>query len=238
MKIIISPSKTQNILNNCLSYNEPKYLSESLKLFNYLKTLSQEDLAKAMHIKGKTLDQTFKLYQSFDSFVSPKQSAIHLYTGVVYEGLNLSSYSKDQILFLNEHVRILSAMYGVLKPSDCVYPYRLDFTMKFEDLKLKDIWKDRVIEEFKNEDVILDLASQEFSQLLDPIKDKLHKVEFVDIVNGKEKIVSYHAKRMRGIILDFVIQAQSIKHINTFNQEYQYDHQASHSKLSKFIRKT
>ena len=213
MKIILSPSKTQHILNNCLSYNEPKYLADSLKLFNYLKNLSQEELAKAMHIKGKTLEQTYQLYQNFNPYTSPKQSAIHLYTGLVFEQLNLSDYTKEQMLFLNDHVRILSAMYGVLKPSDCIYPYRLDFTMRFKDVKLKDFWKEKVVAEFKDEDVIIDLASQEFSQLLKPLQEKIHKIEFVDVIKEKEKVVSFHAKRMRGKMLDKLIREANVSQV-------------------------
>ena len=188
-----------------------------------------------MKIKGKTLEQTYELYQNFDPFTSPRQSAIHLYTGVVFEGLELSSYTPDQIKYLNEHVRILSAMYGVLKPSDCIYPYRLDFTMRFKDLNLMRYWREAILEEFKDEDVIIDLASQEFSQFLKPLKEKVHRVEFVDVIKGKEKVISFKAKQMRGLMLDYLIKQKDVEKINNFKSMYSFDKNYSKSQYYRFL---
>jgi cytoplasmic iron level regulating protein YaaA (DUF328/UPF0246 family) len=237
MKIIIAPSKTQSVLNNCLSFNQPKHLEKSLALFATLKTLSQEELAQVMKIKGKTLEQVYALYQDFDPATSPRQSAIHLYTGVVFEGLTLSSYSPEQVKFMNDHVRILSAMYGVLKPSDCIYNYRLDFTMKFNDVHLNDYWRDDILNEFQDEDLILDLASTEFSQFLKPIQHKLHKVEFIDVVNGREKVISYKAKKLRGLLLNHVIHHNDVDSINTFTSAYQLDQTTKSNHLTRFVKR-
>jgi uncharacterized protein len=236
MKIILSPSKSQSQLNNCLSFNQPKFLSESLKIFDYIKSLDQSDMAQIMKLKGKKLEETYEWYQTFNAYSSPRQSAIHLYTGVVYEGLQLSSYTKQHMKFLQDHVRVLSAMYGVLRPTDCIYPYRLDFTMKFKALNLKEFWKAKLIEAFKQEDVIIDLASNEFTQLLSELKEKIHKIEFVDQIHGQEKIISHHAKRMRGLMLNQIILNQDAWYRPKMIEGYTLDTSSSDHHYTKYVK--
>ena len=173
--------------------------------------------------------------------LSPKEltHSIELYTGVVYESFNLENYSIDEFNYLNQNVRILSALYGVLSPMDGIQNYRLDFTMKLKHIHLNQFWKEKIVSEFKKDDLILDCASQEFSHFLKPLKEKVHRVEFIDIVDGQEKIISYNAKKLRGLIANYCIknQVKSIEEIQKFNEEgYIYDSSSSNRSISIFKR--
>ena len=117
MKIIIAPSKTQNTKNsetsNSLVFNHEK----TLQLFKILKEYSKESLAKLMKIKNKLLDNTYDVYKTFKE-ENPRVKAIDLYTGVVFKEINTQKYTEEQTNYLNKHLIILSAMYGVVKPDD------------------------------------------------------------------------------------------------------------------------
>ena len=208
MKIIVSPSKTQTNIIQLEGLNHPKYHSESRQIMKELKQYRKEELASMMKIKEKLLDETYQKIKEFKLNQTSLTPAIRLYTGVVYDALKLDDYTDDEKLYLNQNVRIISALYGVLSPMDGVQAYRLDFTMKLENMNLHQFWKDRILKVFKQDERILDCASQEFSQFLKPYKEKVHRVEFIDIVDGQEKIISYNAKKLRGLMVDYCIKNQ------------------------------
>ncbi|HET6784818.1 MAG TPA: YaaA family protein, partial [Erysipelotrichaceae bacterium] len=161
-----------------------------------------------------------------------------LYKGVVYDCFNLNDFSENEINYLNEHVRIISALYGVLKPYDGIQPYRLDFTMKLNNINLNRFWKSKILTYFKKEDFILDCASQEFSHFLKPLKEKVHRIEFIDNVDGQDKVISYNAKKMRGLMAYYCIknQVNSVEQIRNFYEE-DYKYQTHHSDNSVSIFK-
>lgn len=240
MKIILSPSKTQ--ASPGLSYHSEIPLLDqkaTLSLFKKLQKMSPEDLGNAMGIQGKLLDKTVSLYHDFDPLTSPQCAAISLYTGVVYDQLTLSAYDNPQMAYLNDHVMILSAMYGLLHPNASVWPYRLDFTMSLPELKLKTLWSKKIIQALKDEPLIIDLCSQEFSSLLAPLKTKIHQVVFVESVNGQEKIISTNAKKARGKMAHFMIRNRlgSIEEMRAFCEDgYRFRPEKSNEKRSVFVK--
>jgi len=239
MKIIISPSKTQSTNKQVIGLKHPKYFNHTKEIIRELKQLSKEEVSTIMKLKGQLLDETYSTLRSLK--LSPKEltHSIELYTGVVYESFNLENYSIDEFNYLNQNVRILSALYGVLSPMDGIQNYRLDFTMKLKHINLNQFWKEMIVREFKKDDLILDCASQEFSHFLKPFKEKVHRVEFIDIVDGQEKIISYNAKKLRGLIANYCIknQVKSIEEIRKFNEEgYIYDSSSSNRSISIFKR--
>ena len=239
MKIIISPSKTQANSKQVIGLKHPKYFNHTKEIIRELKQLSKEEVSTIMKLKGQLLDDTYFTLRSLK--LSPKEltPSIELYSGVVYESFNLENYTIDEFNYLNQNVRILSALYGVLSPMDGIQNYRLDFTMKLKHIHLNQFWKEKIVSEFKKDDLILDCASQEFSHFLKPLKEKVHRVEFIDIVDGQEKIISYNAKKLRGLIANYCVknQVQSIDQVRLFNEEgYSYDSSSSNPSISIFKR--
>lgn len=239
MKIILSPSKTQSTSNQRVGCHHPKYIKHTKEIIRELKLLNKDEISTMMKLKGKLLDETFSIIRNLK--LNPKEltPSIQLYTGVVYESFKLYNFDEYELEYLNNSVRIISALYGVLAPMDGIQNYRLDFTMKLKDIQLSKFWKDLILKEFKKEDMILDCASHEFSHFLNPLKEKVHRVEFIDVVDGQEKIISYNAKKLRGLMANYCIrnQVKSIEKIREFNVEgYTYDPKSSTSQLSIFKR--
>lgn len=241
MKIVLSPSKTQSTNNQRYGLNHPKYIKQTREIIREFKQLSKDEISTMMKLKGKLLDETYLVIRNLK--LSPKEltPSLQLYTGVVYESLDINNFNDDELAYLNNSVRIISALYGVLSPMDGVQNYRLDFTMKLKNIQLTQFWKDIILKEFKNEELILDCASHEFSHFLNPLKEKVHRVEFIDVVDGQEKIISYNAKKLRGLMAHYCIrhQVKSIDEVRLFESEgYQFDPTNSNQSISIFKRFT
>jgi len=239
MKIIISPSKTQSNLVKRDDLETPKFYTYTKKIIKEIRTYKKNELSQIMHLYGKLLDEVYLNFKHLKVNTKELTPSIQLYSGVVYDSLKLDQYNEKELDYLNEHVRIISAMYGVLKPMDGVQLYRLDFTMKLNKINLNAFWKEKILGYFNKDDLILDCASLEFSHFLNPLKEKVHHIEFIDVVNGQEKIISYNAKKLRGMIVDYCIrnQVNSIEQIRNFSKEgYFYQAERSSSINSIFIR--
>lgn len=239
MKIILSPSKTQSESEVQVGLENPKYYVFAKQIIKEIKNYNRDDLSKMMNIKGKLLEETYRLYKEFKVNRKELIPVIKLYKGVVYNCFNHDDFSENEINYLNEHIRIISALYGVLKPNDGVQAYRLDFTMKLNEDSLTQFWKKKLVKYFKNEALILDCASLEFSHLLSPLKEKVHRIEFIDCIDGQEKIISYNVKKLRGLMAHYCIkhQVEQIEQIQDFNEEgYHYQAHRSDASKSVFIR--
>lgn len=201
MKIILSPAKTYQSKTRNISLLEEELLfkKEVSTLYRKLKNLSVEEIKAAMNLSDKLAQETHQLYQKHKES-DIKTAALEHYSGLAFRQLNLLAYTQDQFDYLDQHLRILSALYGILRPRDGIHPYRLDFTMSLSDLKLRSLWKKRINPYFKNEDWILNLASEEFSSLIQ--HPNIHSVEFYDQKEGKHFINSAEAKKARGLYLE------------------------------------
>jgi cytoplasmic iron level regulating protein YaaA (DUF328/UPF0246 family) len=199
MKFILSPSKLQHSHAHLPpTTNIAQQLAPSLNLFGILQQMSEQEIASIMMIKGKLLDETVKLYQQFSANNSMIR-AIDCYRGAVFQQLQLKQYSSSQRAYMNQHLRILSAMYGVLQPDSTIWPYRLDLTMKPTGISLVEYWQQRVAKQFASEEVLVNLASEEFSPLLEPLIDRVIHIHFQERQkDGQLKTVSTYAKQARG----------------------------------------
>ena len=127
------------------------------------------------------------------------------YTGVAYKAIKIETFDKNDFEYLESHLVILSALYGILTPYTNVKEYRLDMTNSiFESKSLYEVWKTSVNEYFEHEDIILNLASKEYSKLINP--DKLIDFEFWEDSNRKLKQVSTNSKKMRGFTLNYIVK--------------------------------
>ncbi|WP_321329580.1 YaaA family protein [uncultured Ilyobacter sp.] len=236
MILVISPSKTMDFDSETLENSESVYLNEKTKnILKILKTFSKDELSKTMKLKGNLLDKTYLNIQNFETNFSKK--AISAYTGTVFKEIKSENYSKDQLNFLDGHLVILSAFYGILSPFDLISPYRLDPTMKiFKELSLYGYWKDFITEKLgqifqnKDEEFLINLASSEYIKMIDKkiFKHIVIDVEFKEFRNNKYSSISTYAKKARGMMTDYIIRKkcklpEEMKHFDkdgySFNKE-------------------
>lgn len=215
MKIIISPAKVQNGSNHLdLPMTDLLYKDKSDYLRSVLNDMSSDEIAKLMKIKNKLLDETLYNLRSNQHV----QHAITLYNGIVFKEINTNLYQPLQIDYMQKHLRILSAMYGLLRPLDGIRPYRLAMTMKAQKINLYEYWN--ITERF--DDPIVNLASVEFSSM---VRKPLINIYFKEYVNDVLKIVTVRAKKARGLMVDYMIShmIEDVEDLKHFTEDgYQY----------------
>ncbi len=209
MKIILSPSKTMNLNGPTRIVSSPLFLDtpKTLKIFKLLHKITKKEFSSVMKIEKELLEETVSMYRSFTPD-APLIPAIELYTGLAFRSLELETYDCIQLDYLEKHLRILSAMYGVVTPFMGIWPYRLDFTHRFKTLNPATLWKQAIPQAFEDEDLIINLASEEFSTFLKPLESIVHTVEFSEFIRGQEKVVSANAKKARGYMAHLMIKHQ------------------------------
>ena len=214
MKIIFSPSKEmreENIFENKkIEFTEPKFKDKTNILIGILKEKSLSEIENIMKLKGKLLNKTYKDIQDYDKlkFIP----AISMYYGVSFKELNLEDYSEKSLEYLKNNLLILSALYGVLLAFNLVKKYRLDMTMSIIDKGLYNFWKKDINDYISNilskDEVLLNLASGEFSKLIDNKKISMINIDFKEEKDGVYKSVSTYSKKARGQFLNYLIKNQ------------------------------
>ena len=215
MKIIISPAekldttiKVHNIKMNT------SFLGESKKLIQILKGKSISELKDLMGLSDNLAQLNWQRFQDWDIENRNTYKALELFNGAVYEGVNAKKFNKSDNDFAQNNLRILSGLYGILKPNDLILPYRLEMGTKLKTIKgnnLYRFWQDKlyqnIVEELNNE-VLINLASNEYSKVLklNKIKSEVITPVFKDYKNGKLKVISFFAKRARGEMVNFIIK--------------------------------
>jgi len=204
MKIMISPSKTQNYSHiHEHAVHEPIFNKEALYLNQKLKRLSKEAIRPLMGIDGDLLEQTYNNIKHFN--VATPHYAITTYTGLVYKQLCLDAYNNTEIDYLDKHLVILSALYGVLKPFDGIKPYRLDMKTPIIKPSLYKYWEKHIAQYFRNESVLIDLASNEYSKML---PSKKISIKFLEEKDHQYKNIPTYSKIARGKLLHIIIKNQ------------------------------
>ncbi|MGL6115075.1 YaaA family protein [Cetobacterium sp. SF1] len=239
MKIIFSPSKGMNYKNISISFSNDiiHFKKESDLLNNILKNLSSEDLSKIMKIKDKLLTETINNISNYNNLKS--HPALFLYDGVSFSNLSLEKYSTENIIYANKYCRILSAFYGVLTPMTLIKPYRLDMTMKIMETSLYNFWKENINNFFQEKELIINLASKEFSKIIDRKKFSVVDIDFFILENNNLKINSNEAKKMRGKMLDYFIlnKIEDISKIKNFkDNNYIFSQELSSENKYIFIK--
>lgn len=161
------------------------------------------------------------------------------YTGVAYKSIGIDTFDIEDFEYLESHLVILSALYGILTPYTNIKEYRLDMTNSiFENKSLYEVWKSSVNEYFEKEDVILNLASKEYSKLIK--SDNLIDFEFWNDTNGKLKQISTNSKKMRGFTLNYIVKNR-ITNINNLKyitlNEYVFNKDMSSEKKFVYVKK-
>ena len=253
MKIFISPAKSLDLKSEIplIKESQPHFLNEAKNLNNLLKKKTVSNLVDLMNISEKLGQLNWERIQNFKIPFSPDNSrpAIFMFNGDVYSGLDSYSFSNKSLQILQKKVRIISGLYGVLRPFDLIQPYRLEmgtFLKNGNNNNLYEFWKKKItnyiIEEINSEEVLVDLASKEYSSAIDfnSIKNLVISPIFKDFKNGKLKIISFYAKKARGLMSKFLIKrdAEVFDDILDFSEDgYVYSENETKDKNSPvFIR--
>ena len=214
MKIIFSPSKEmreENIFENKkIEFTEFKFKDKTHILMSVLKEKSIDEIKNIMKLKGDLLNKTYKDIQNHKKLKNVP--AISMYYGVSFKELELEDYSEKSLKYLKNNLLILSALYGISLPFDLLKKYRLDMTMSIIDKGLYSFWEKDVTDYISNilnkDEILLNLASSEFSKMIDNKKIPMINIEFKEEKDGVYKSVSTYSKKARGKFLNYLIKNQ------------------------------
>jgi len=215
MKILFSPTKSMNFLDSVKDPLKINFPHKTNFLLENLKKLSLDEINKIMKIKGNTLNHVKNIYENFEKANTKK--AIRAYNGISFKQLSLDSYTQKEFAFLDNHLIIFSALYGLLEPSNHIKEYRLDMNMKFlKDKNLYTFWKSKINDYLKDDELIFNLASKEFSKI---IEKPIINLDFKEKKGDLYKSVSTYSKKGRGLMLDYIVKNNitSIDQIKKFN---------------------
>ncbi|MDB3869673.1 peroxide stress protein YaaA [Candidatus Thioglobus sp.] len=249
MLAVISPSKTQDFSPpDIQDYTSTRQLNESKILVKILKQKTQVELSKLMSISEKLSELNYMRFQDFSTpfdFNNAKQ-ALLAFKGDVYNGIDAPNLSKKDLEFAQDNLRMLSGLYGVIRPLDLIAPYRLEMGTKLENSKGKNLyefWGDK-ISKLLNEDeteVIINLASNEYFKGIDKkaLKAQVINIVFKELKNDTYKIIGIYAKRARGLMVQFMIKnrIKNPQDLKTFKEEdYCFREEMSDSMTWVFTR--
>ena len=216
MLAVISPSKTQNFEPAQIDvFTQIRQIEQSQVLVDLLKGKTQDDIASLMSISDKLSKLNFDRFQTFSTpfTLSNAKQALLAFKGDVYNGIDAPSLSLDDFEFAQGHLRMLSGLYGVIRPLDLIQPYRLEMGTKLKNSQGKNLyefWGDQ-ISQVLNEDeseVIINLASNEYFKGIDKksINAKIINIAFKELKNDTYKIIGIYAKRARGLMVNYMIK--------------------------------
>jgi cytoplasmic iron level regulating protein YaaA (DUF328/UPF0246 family) len=252
MKIVISPAKSLNFekVLPTTQFTQSGLLKESKKVHAVLKQKSPGELSDLMSISDKLADLNWQRNKAWKTPFnnSNARPAVYAFDGEVYNGLDAYSIPMEKLDVLQERLRILSGLYGVLKPLDLMQAYRLEMGTKLpigESKNLYDFWKKTVTaslnKELKKGELFVNLASNEYFSVIDTkaLKVPVITPDFKDYKDGKLKMISFFAKKARGMMVRYIINtnAQTIEDLKGFNYEgYQFDANLSKGNNLVFTR--
>ena len=252
MKIVISPAKSLNFESQLTTnkFTEPQFLKESNTIQKTLKKKNPKQLMDLMSISEKLADLNWERNQVWETPFTPENArpAIFAFDGDVYTGLDAYTIQADKLDDLQDKLRILSGLYGLLKPLDLIQAYRLEMgtSIKIGTKKnLYEFWKKTITktlnEELKDDELFLNLASNEYFSAVDikTLKATVITPEFKDYKDGKLKMISFFAKKARGLMVRYIIDknAETVEDLKGFNYEgYAFDANLSKGNRLVFTR--
>lgn len=252
MKIVISPAKSLNFQKELptTQFTQPSLLKESKKVHAVLKQKIPAELSQLMAISDKLADLNWQRNKAWKTPFNSSNArpAVYAFDGDVYTGLDAYSIPMEKLDVLQERLRILSGLYGVLKPLDLIQAYRLEMGTKLpigENNNLYDFWKSTVTaslnKELKKGELFVNLASHEYFSVIDTkaLKVPVITPDFKDYKDGKLKMISFFAKKARGMMVRYIIDtnAETIDDLKGFNYEgYQFDANLSKGNNLVFTR--
>ena len=254
MLIVISPAKNLDYDTPPTTdiASQPDFLTHSQELIEQLRELSVQDVAELMKLSDKLASLNVARYESFSQPFNADNAkqAVLAFNGDVYTGLDATSLNEQQLQFAQQHLRILSGLYGLLRPLDLMQPYRLEMGTKFANSRGKDLyqfWGNTLTDELntllaeQSESVLINLASNEYFKAVKAknINGRIITPVFKDLKNGQYKIISFYAKKARGLMSRYIIQNQlqdpeALKHFDL--EGYRFAESMSEGDTWTFIR--
>ena len=252
MKLVISPAKSLNYESELPTgfSSESCFLSEAKQLNGLLKKKSAKALSELMHISPKLGALNYERNQNWSLPFSSENArqAIYAFDGDVYRGLDAYSISEEKLDLLQDTVRIISGLHGLLKPLDLIQPYRLEMGTKFpvgKNKNLYEFWRKKITtalnDELYEDELLVNLASQEYFKAIDAkaLKTPLIHVDFKEFKNGQFKTIAIFSKRARGLMTRYIIDSnvQTAEELKSFNiDRYAYDANLSSDHKLVFTR--
>lgn len=239
MLIIISPAKTLDYESELITtaHTHPRLLNDSAELIEDCQKLSASQLASLMKISDKLAQLNAERFRDWDSdFDLPRaRQALFAFKGDVYSGLDARSFSLQDVNFAQQHLRMLSGLYGLLRPLDLMLPYRLEMGTKLKNARGTDLyqfWGDKITTllqqdlNAQDDDILINLASDEYYKSVNEkaLDARIIKPVFLDQKNGQYKIISFYAKKARGLMSRFIIQQglDQVEQLKAFNTDGYY----------------
>jgi len=241
MLTIISPAKTLDYESKLATqrYTQPELLDKSSQLIDIAKKMTPADISSLMGISDKLALLNAERFNDWKPDFTPDNArqAILAFKGDVYTGLQAEDFSEQDFDFAQAHLRMLSGLYGLLRPLDLMRPYRLEMGIRLanpQGSNLYSFWGDLLTEKLntllteQGDKVLVNLASDEYFKAVKPAKlqAEIIKPVFLDEKNGKYKVISFYAKKARGLMSRFIIKERLNKaeQLQDFNLEgYQFD---------------
>lgn len=254
MLTVISPSKTLDSTSRSYSsYSTPFFSTQMRELVDHMKTLSEKDLEELMKISPKLAALNHDRYQNvvFPFTLENSHQALLSFKGDAYQGISVDEYNDEDFDFAQGHIRILSGLYGLLRPLDLMQPYRLEMGCRLSGpwgKNLYQFWEDMITDrinqevlESKGDQILVNLASNEYFKAVRPkkLQATMVNVHFKEKKDDGFKIISIHAKRARGLMSNFIItnRINHVEELKTFSLNgYEFNPTLSTQENWVFIR--
>ena len=251
--MVISPAKSLDFESNLPTKknSNPCFLTEANRINGLLREKTPSELAHLMNISEKLGNLNWERNQNFKIPFNNENArpAVYTFDGDVYSGLDVYTLKSEKINALQNSVRILSGLYGILKPLDLIQPYRLEMSTKFQINKNKnlyDFWREKITtfinDELEEKELFVNLASNEYFSAIDTniLKTEVITPQFKDFKNGSLKIISFYAKKARGMMVRYLLDKGKVSANTLLGFDYggyAYSEKHTESPLSPvFIR--
>ena len=254
MITVISPAKKLNFdeTSPIKAFSQCQFLEDSKILVNQAKDYSFDEIMNLMGVSKNIANLTVQRFNDWSlpfNKQNAKQAAL-AFNGDTYTGLGANTFSINNFDYAQEHLRILSGLYGLLRPLDLIQPYRLEMGTKMNNPSGKNLyhfWGSKISEELQKElkdhncKYIVNCASDEYFKAVDPnaLDAAIVKPVFKDVKNGIPKVISFFAKRARGMLAKYIIKnrVDNIDALHDFNESgYEFHHELSNDKELVYIR--
>ena len=234
MKIIISPAKSLDFENKATTslHTQPCFLEQSGKLNKKLRTISRKKLGELMSISPALADLNYQRNQDWQppfNLDNAKQ-AVYAFTGEVYRGLDVATLEEDKLPLLQDRLRILSGLYGLLIPLDLIQPYRLEMRTRLKVGRRDNLYKfwdhslaGALNEEMEDGELLINLASAEYFKAVPAkaLKNSMITPVFKELKNGQYKTIMTFAKKARGLMVRYILDnnVNTLEELKGFNTE-------------------
>lgn len=255
MLIVISPAKTLDLESayKAPEVSQPDFLTDTRKLVKHMRAFSAEELSNLMHTSEAISTQNVARYKQWKTPFREDNARPSIFTfkGDVYTGLEVETFSAADLTYAQAHLRILSGLYGTLKPLDLMQPYRLEMGTALENERGKNLyefWGDKLTRAINKDlkaakdDILVNLASNEYFNALDKkaLKADIVQPVFKDFSSGQYRVLSFFAKKARGRMAAWILKnrVEEVQQLETFNQDgYKFSKNDSTLEKPVFLRK-